>query len=332
MYFGTGLASYLRFTRSSPGQWLGSVKVLFDLPSLQFSFTPSEKSFPGLSMLYTDSGNLSQVVVDGATGVIGQNSGQPALIWVCTGRIQFKNDVFIVPAGEAFNLATDGRSILTIVQFPESAAAGYSNDQSVLESGFHRQKIRWLLEDYNLRSRYFPDHESAVFETQDMLAQLTACLSDPTHQINLPRRRIIDPKIEQAVQFIANNPDWEFNLEDLTRIVHSSERTLYYQMKRFIGMTPYRYYQRCKLLRLRIALLSCEADSPSISWHALEHGLNHLGRLPGLYASYFGEKPSETLAKRKALLVASERALSIKDGSGTSPGMADGCAAGRRTS
>lgn len=332
MYYGSGLASYLRFTRSSPGQWLGSVKVLLGLPDIEFSFPPSVKSFPGMSVLYTASGNLGQIVVDGPTGVAGRNAGQPVLIWVCTGRIQFKNDVFLVRADELFNLVTDGHSVLTIVQFPESDAARFSSDRSFLESDRQRQQVRSLLEDYNLRSRYFPDYESAVRETRHMLTQLTACLSEPTFQINLPRRRIIDPKIEQAVQFIANNPGWEFNLEDLTRIVHSSERTLYYQMKRYIGMTPYRYYQRCKLLRLRMALLACEGDSPSISWHALEHGLNHLGRLPALYASQFGEKPSETLAKRKALLVASERALSFKDGSGAYPRVGEGCAAGRRTS
>jgi hypothetical protein len=52
---------------------------------------------------------------------------------------------------------------------------------------------------------------------------------------------------------------------------------------------------------LRTALLDCETDSPSIFWHALEHGLNHLGRLPAVYAEQFGEKPSETLARSKAL-------------------------------
>lgn len=300
------MASYLRFTRANPGQWLGSIRVLTGLPDIGFAFQPSVKTFPGVSALYTVSGNVLQMAVDGPTGVSGRNASQPLLIWVCTGRIQFRKDVFLVKAGESFDLATDGHSVMTIAQLPESEAGAFSNGLRALETDHQRQQVRWLLEDYNLRSQYFPDHDSAVRETREMLAQLTVCLRDQRYRISLPGRRIIDPKIEQAVKFIANNPHWEFNLEDLTRIVHSSERTLYYQMNRFIGMTPYRYYQRCKLLRLRMALLACEADSPSISWHALEHGLNHLGRLPGLYASHFGEKPSETLAKRKALRVASE--------------------------
>lgn len=300
------MVSYLRFTRSSPGQWLGSIRVLMGLPQIGFAFPPSVKSFPGVSALYTGSGHVFQMAVDGPTGVVGRNANQPLLVWVCTGRIQFRKDVFLVKAGEAFDLATDGHSVMTIVQLPESEAGAFSNGQRTLKTDHQRQQVRWLLEDYNLRSQYFPDHDNAVRETREMLAQLITCLSDPDSQACLSRRRIIDPKIEQAVKFIANNPNWEFSLEDLTKIVHSSERTLYYQMNRFIGMTPYRYYQRCKLLRLRLALLGCEADSPSISWHALEHGLNHLGRLPGIYASHFGEKPSETLAKRKALRVASD--------------------------
>ncbi|MEP4545726.1 MAG: helix-turn-helix domain-containing protein [Saccharospirillum sp.] len=238
----------------------------------------------------------------------------------------------MVQAGEAFDLATDGHSVMTIVQFPESDAAAFSAGRLTLATDKQLQQVRWLLETYNLRSRYFADHVSAVRETREMLRQLRACLGDPECELDLPRQRTIDPKIELAVTFIARNPEWEFRLEDLTRIVHSSERSLYYQMKRFIGMTPYRYYQRCKLLRLRMALLACEADSPSISWHALEHGLNHLGRLPGLYAGHFGEKPSETLAKRKALLLASERALAQANDSGATGEFADGCADGVRAS
>lgn len=302
MFYESGMASYLQFTRADPGQWLGSVKVLLGLRGIEFSFPPSVKSFPGVSALYTGRGHVFQMTVEGSTGVRGQSASQPSLVWVRTGKIEFRKDVFLVQAGEAFDLVTDGHSVMTIVQFSESDAAAFSAGQLTLATDQQLQQVRWLLETYNLKSRYFADHDSAVQETREMLRQLRACLGDPECELDLPRQRTIDPKIELAVTFIARHPEWEFRLEDLTRIVHSSERSLYYQMKRFIGMTPYRYYQRCKLLRLRMALLACEADSPSISWHALEHGLNHLGRLPGLYASHFGEKPSETLAKRKALL------------------------------
>ncbi|WP_169579631.1 helix-turn-helix domain-containing protein [Saccharospirillum impatiens] len=304
------MASYLRFTRSSPRQWLGSIKVLLGLPRIEFSFPPSVKSFPGVSELNTGSGSVFHMAVDGPTGVIVKNAKLPILVWVCSGRIQNKEDVFLIRSGEEVGLATDGHSVLTIIQFPESEVAAFASHQRALDTYQQRQQVRWLLEDYNLRSQFFPDHDRALSNTRAMLAELTACLTDRDCRLSLPRRRVIDPKFEQAVNFIANNPGWEFSLKDLTNIVHSSERTLYYQMKRVIGMTPYRYYQRCKLLRLRLALLDCEADSPSISWHALEHGLNHLGRLPALYASHFGEKPSETLTSRKALRMAGELALS----------------------
>lgn len=298
MHCGTTLIAYKQLIEATPLEWLGSVKVLLGLPKLAFCTRPEASSFPAVSQLDAGNGRISCLVIPEPIKVSVINSTRPALVWVRSGVIRNQPDVFMVPAHESICIVTDQITALTIVQFPESdSTAEQSNDLTAHQ----QQQVRWLLEHYLLASRYFPDHKSALQNTRAMVVHLKDCLTTQRLELVLPRQRIVDPKVERVVQFIRGNKDWEFNLQDLSALAHTSERTLYNRMKRAIGLTPYRYYQRCKLLRLRNALLQCDSDSPSISWHALEHGFTHLGRLPALYMNHFGEKPSETLARRKRL-------------------------------
>lgn len=66
-------------------------------------------------------------------------------------------------------------------------------------------------------------------------------------------------------------------------------------------------FVRSRLVRVRNALIRSSSDSPGVSWHALSHGFNHLGRFPSLYKELFGELPSETLAWRRAVMDCCDR-------------------------
>lgn len=298
MRCGSILTSYKQLTDANPYEWLGSVKVLLGLPELTLSTQPSASSFPAISQLDAGSARITCLVIPEPIEALVVNSNRPALVWVRTGVIRDQPDVFIVAAHEQVSIVSDNNTALTIIQFPESA---HFTERSDNLTPHQQQQVRWLLEHYLLASRYFEDHASALHQTRAMLVHLEDCLTNQRLAMALPKQRLVDPKVERVVQFIRDHENWEFNLADLVQLSYTSERTLYNRMKRAIGMTPYRFYQRCKLLRLRNALLQCDTDSPSISWHALEHGFTHLGRLPALYMSHFGEKPSETLARRRRL-------------------------------
>lgn len=83
-------------------------------------------------------------------------------------------------------------------------------------------------------------------------------------------------------------------------------------MKRETGMTPYRFYQRCRLIRVRRRLVDCRCELPHISWYAADEGFSHLGRFAALYRQHFGELPSETVQWRRRLLqVAGSRAEAV---------------------
>jgi transcriptional regulator GlxA family with amidase domain len=101
-------------------------------------------------------------------------------------------------------------------------------------------------------------------------------------------------------------------LQELANHSGVSERNLYYLMKRETGMTPYRFYQRCRLIRVRRRLVDCQCDVPHISWYAADEGFSHLGRFAALYREHFGELPSETVQWRRRLQTG-EAALEAPD-------------------
>ena len=104
-----------------------------------------------------------------------------------------------------------------------------------------------------------------------------------------------DERILKALSWIRRRPHWHFNLEELAGVAGASRRNLYYLMKAETGMTPYHFYQRCRLLRFRDALITSTRPEQKISWHASREGFTHLGRFASLYRNHFGELPSETL-------------------------------------
>jgi transcriptional regulator GlxA family with amidase domain len=107
--------------------------------------------------------------------------------------------------------------------------------------------------------------------------------------------------LHRAIEKIRDEPGWDFNLQELASHSGVSERNLYYLMKRETGMTPYRLYQRNRLMRVRQRLVDCQCDVPHISWYAADAGFSHLGRFAALYREHFGELPSETVQWRRNL-------------------------------
>ncbi|MBY6033858.1 AraC family transcriptional regulator [Marinobacter daepoensis] len=123
----------------------------------------------------------------------------------------------------------------------------------------------------------------------------------------------LDRRLARVIDKIHSEPAWEFNLQELASHSGVSERNLYYLMKRETGMTPYRFYQRCRLVRVRRRLVDCQCDVPHISWYAADEGFSHLGRFAALYREHFGELPSETVQWRRRLQ-AVELTAGVPDG------------------
>ena len=102
--------------------------------------------------------------------------------------------------------------------------------------------------------------------------------------------------INLAINFIKENPGWEYSIDDLTGLLQLSPRTLYYQFKKQTGTSPYRYYQNMKLFRARLDILKY-GSLISITDIASHNGFTHLGRFASQYRHVFGELPTQTISR-----------------------------------
>jgi len=103
---------------------------------------------------------------------------------------------------------------------------------------------------------------------------------------------------QHAIQFIDENPSWDYNINELTNLFGLSARTLYSQFQSQVHISPYRYYQNRQLCRARLDLLRYGRHF-SIAEIATYNGFNHLGRFASQYEKLFRELPSSTLVNGK---------------------------------
>lgn len=74
-----------------------------------------------------------------------------------------------------------------------------------------------------------------------------------------------------------------------------SRRTLFYALRKSVGLTPRRYQELLRLSRLQRMLQEADAGTETVTQLATELGFGDLGRLSGKYRAQFGEYPHETL-------------------------------------
>ncbi|MFO7527675.1 MAG: helix-turn-helix domain-containing protein [Marinobacter sp.] len=158
-----------------------------------------------------------------------------------------------------------------------------------------------LIDRFLLRARFFLHGEQAEAGTRQLISRLVEL--ETTGQVLAGLASpVLDRRVKRAIDRIRSQPDWQFDLPELASHAGASERNLYYLMKRETGVTPYRFYQHCRLVRVRRRLVDCQCEVPHISHYAVDEGFSHLGRFAALYREHFGELPSETVQWRRALL------------------------------
>jgi transcriptional regulator GlxA family with amidase domain len=104
--------------------------------------------------------------------------------------------------------------------------------------------------------------------------------------------------VRRAEAIIAANLDARFTSDGLARAVGMSTRSLSRGFQRLRGCSPMVAVRRARLERVRLDLLNA-APHVCVTDAAMRWGFFHLGRFSGLYASHFGERPSETRRRRR---------------------------------
>ncbi len=104
--------------------------------------------------------------------------------------------------------------------------------------------------------------------------------------------------VVKAYQYMMANARENITIQDLTRVTGVSGRALYEGFKRFKGASPKTCLRSIRMQAARKDLL--EGDEPDdVTRIAERWGFSHLGRFAESYRKIFGEKPSQTLKRRR---------------------------------
>jgi AraC-like DNA-binding protein len=298
------LDAYLRVNRASLGEWLAAIREISGCDDMECRLHQGGGSVGALSALGSDGGNVVCVYASQGMDIMGCRSADPVLLLPRAGtpEISLQNgpwkplaSLLLAYPSDRFGLRLSGNSQVVILRptagkLGRLAREGGARDLDVCEN---------LITCYLHRSSFFRDHAHARDMTNELFGQLAKVAGNESRlTCQCPE---LDRRLLRAIEKVRQEPDWDFDLQALASHSGVSERNLYYLMKREAGMTPYRFYQRNRLMRVRHRLVDCQCEVPHISWYAADEGFSHLGRFAALYREHFGELPSETVQWRRNL-------------------------------
>jgi len=301
------LDAYTRILDADTAEWLTALAFFSRNSGLELTGSGDGRPAGYVSFLPVHEGSVTYVETQPALHLTGHKNRHATLLQVQTGTLRDltadglslnPGDFLMLRPGQWLNLVSSPNTRLLAIQI-------YDLTVDLLTPGRH-PVLDILTQAYLHDTPYFCQHDDAVLRTRALLADLRQTLTQPTRTIDHIKEPI-DPRVLRAVLHMRQHQDWSFNLAELAGLAFTSKRNLYNLMRVHIGCTPYRYYQRCRLLRVRNRMISHRFESTSISWYAMDGGFNHLGRFSALYREHFGELPSETLGWKKHLLTAMKR-------------------------
>ena len=121
--------------------------------------------------------------------------------------------------------------------------------------------------------------------------------------VDQPSSRRVFPafhRVRQAEEMMRAHSDEPLSVLDLANALGVSLRSLQLAFAEVHGgLSPRDVLNRIRLEKARARLLAADGDG-QVTTVAMDSGFSHLGRFSQAYARAFGEKPSETLFRRRA--------------------------------
>lgn len=105
-------------------------------------------------------------------------------------------------------------------------------------------------------------------------------------------------RLRQARDFVAGNLDRPLRVDELCGELGLTERAVEKLFRELLGLTPTTYLRHLRLHQTRRRLRQLGPAPGVVKQVALDSGFWHLGRFAEDYRKLFGEKPSDTLARR----------------------------------
>jgi len=150
-------------------------------------------------------------------------------------------------------------------------------------------------------------HNEAVVKSRMVCAQLEQTLlmlilCGASHSyrdaLQATDQSVCPKHVVKAYQYMLANARENITIEDLTRLTGVSGRALYEGFRRFKAASPKACLRAIRMQAIRKELLDGE-DSDDVTVIAQRWGFFHLGRFASNYQKIFGEKPSQTLRRRR---------------------------------
>lgn len=297
--------AYLRLAAASSMEWAAACRRLSECSEVTCKADRANLPVGSLSMLPLDSGALCYFATCQGICIDNLVCNHDALLLVREGELVLPDKGVRLLPGEAYCLPavqgrgmtmTAGTRVLSVQWVGHSALPPMEQARRL-----QNPQVVALIDRFLYQSRFFQDHQHAWDLGCRLLTDIAAGMHGGKVRVAGPSG-LEDRRLQRAIDRLEGDGKWRFDLGELAAWSGVSERNLYYLMKRETGTTPYRFYQRCRLLRVRRRLVDCQCGDPHISWYAADEGFSHLGRFAGLYREHFGELPSETVQWRRSLL------------------------------
>lgn len=308
------LDGFLRLNRAALSEFQAALRLLTASSTLQCQSTDQTGAAVGaIYVVPSAMGDVVGLVADRAMTIRGWDSPVPvwwrvlegnATLHPSCGERNLRGGAFrSAPGALELDLDEGSRVVMVI----PSARTPLTSEACV--RSLSTAMVGRLIDQFLLQARFFLASEQAETGVRQLVSRLVELETTGQVRASLTFPGL-DRRVMRAIELICRQQDWPFDLSGLASHAGASERNLYYLMKRETGVTPYRFYQHCRLVRVRRRLVDCRCEVPHISRYAADEGFSHLGRFAALYREHFGELPSETIQWRRGLLdkVAGKRA------------------------
>lgn len=138
----------------------------------------------------------------------------------------------------------------------------------------------------------------AVTQFEQLLLTWLVCGQPHNYSDLLHRCAAISPRsVRRAIDYIHANLHLPITAEQLAAAAAVPGRTLYAHFRQATGLAPLAYVRKARYERVRRELIA--GTSEHLTVIATRWGFEHMGRFASGYRALFGERPSQTLRRRR---------------------------------
>ncbi|MFN3150244.1 helix-turn-helix domain-containing protein [Bremerella sp.] len=222
------------------------------------------------------------------------------------------NSVFLMEAASEFTIRVPEQHDWCSIFLPEDPQptnhAANSHDKrksrtcAVELDDQEMNNLRWLMTQLHDTIRTNPEilnEKSACRALKDDLfktcQQVTSVHQRPTAATGRPPLRR-DEVIRVLRELIADHSSEGLTIDDFTKALDISERSLRNVFLEYYGMPPRKFLIIQRLNQVRNVLKAADPEETTVTAVAAHFGFWHLGRFAGAYQKIFQEAPSTTLS------------------------------------